>query len=300
MMYGISENDLQLRYIGYHSKKESKIQKTVQKKVSVSENSETEKTADAEKNSRLTEKESAVTDFIRRHPDKKRGVMEMVQAGKSVRKACGAEGVDTQSMSMSEYQSYISSLLGKIPFAPTRPYDEEAVFISQEGWEQMKNDPEYEAWVLGYTKVNRSVPDPFFGMGSAGSYGIEHFGASIDEHNGHSYSKLYGGSASAARGMYQTESRGGMTYKASKNRDIAKQLEKERLKKKRLQKAKQEKKTRKELEEHMLLMKQLADHASQQGIQMHNLQINEQAAAAFYETGFLFPDHMPHSVINCS
>ncbi len=286
-MYGINVNDLQQRYMEYHSKKGT-VPKTGQKKVSAAENSQTEKTAAAENHSRITEKESAVTDFIRRHPDKKRGVMEMVQAGKSVRKACGAEDVDTQSMSMSEYQSYISSLLGKIPFAPTRPYDEEAVFISEEGWEQMKNDPEYEAWVLGYTKINRSVPDPFFGMGSAGSYGIEHFGASIDEHNGHGYSKLYGGSASAARSMFQAESKGGMTYKASKNRDIAKRLEKERLEKKRLQKEKQEKKARKEQEEHILQMKQRANHALQQGIQMYDPQMNQEAAAAIYETGFLF------------
>ena len=27
----------------------------------------------------------------------------------------------------------------------------------------MKNDPDYEAWVLGYTAENRSVRNPFFG-----------------------------------------------------------------------------------------------------------------------------------------
>ena len=33
--------------------------------------------------------------------------------------------------------------------------------ITEDGWEQMKNDPEYEAWVLGYTIENRSVHFPF-------------------------------------------------------------------------------------------------------------------------------------------
>lgn len=43
---------------------------------------------------------------------------------------------------------------------------------------------------------------------------------SVVWHNGHGYSKLYGGSASAARSMFQAESGGGMTYRASKNRDM--------------------------------------------------------------------------------
>lgn len=52
--------------------------------------------------------------------------------------------------------------------------------ITEDGWEQMKNDPEYEAWVLGYTIENRSVHFPF----QASFLNVEKFGASIEEHNG--------------------------------------------------------------------------------------------------------------------
>ena len=44
----------------------------------------------------------------------------------------------------------------------------------------MKNDPEYEAWVLGYTIENRSVHFPF----QASFLNVEKFGASIEEHHG--------------------------------------------------------------------------------------------------------------------
>lgn len=271
----VSTSFITQSYVNYTSKKQSAVKYTGQQEAAQGSSSQVKK------------QESAVADFIKRNPSHKKGVMEMVQAGESVRKACGVEGIDTSSMSMGEYKAYISSLLGKIPFAPSRPYDEETVFISEEGWEQMKNDPDYEAWVLGYTKINRSVADPFFGMGSAGSFAIEHFGASIDEHNGHGYSKLYGGSASAARGMYQAESRGGMSYRASKSPDIAKKLEQERIKEKRQQKEKRERMLKKEQESHRLMMQQWARRSAKDDFQpLH--QINQQQALAFYESGFVF------------
>lgn len=43
-----------------------------------------------------------------------------------------------------------------------------------------ENDPEYEAWVLGYTIENRSVHFPF----QASFLNVEKFGASIEEHHG--------------------------------------------------------------------------------------------------------------------
>ena len=55
--------------------------------------------------------------------------------------------------------------------------------ISDAGWEQMKNDSDYEVRVLGYTAENRSVRNTFFGWpGASGSVYMEKFGASIEEH----------------------------------------------------------------------------------------------------------------------
>ena len=54
----------------------------------------------------------------------------------------------------------------------------------------MKNDPKYEAWVVGYFQVDRSVCIPFANYpGVEPSIHTEHFGASIEEHLGQSYPK---------------------------------------------------------------------------------------------------------------
>ncbi|MBR0092419.1 MAG: hypothetical protein IJP92_12045 [Lachnospiraceae bacterium] len=194
---------------------------------------------------RISKENSAVTDFKRRNPSKTKDVDQMVNAGKKVLEMNGASEIDTTKMSMTEYKQHIAKILDSIPFDASRPYDEETIFISDAGWEQMKNDPEYEAWVIGYNKVNRSVPNPFAGMGvgAASSYAIEHFGASIDEHRGEGFSKTYGGTAASARNLYESKAKGGfMTKRGSqadayppKDYDIKRQQEKARQKRKKQQ-----------------------------------------------------------------
>ncbi len=151
----------------------------------------------------LSKPNSVVEDFRRKHPEESGHIDKQVSAGMRAREMYGVTDIDTSEMSMDEYKEYITDILGKIPFHASRPYDEEAIYISEAGWEQMKNDPEYEAWVLGYNVENRSVPNPFFGMGDKGMYAVEHFGASIEEHHGEGYSKVYGGTAAGARSMFE-------------------------------------------------------------------------------------------------
>ena len=47
----------------------------------------------------------------------------------------------------------------------------------------MKNDPDYEAWVLGYTVEDCSVHFPF----KATHVNFEKFGATIEEHHGEGF-----------------------------------------------------------------------------------------------------------------
>lgn len=202
--------------------------------------SEIEKAANAAK--RISKEDSTVTDFKRRRPQEAGAVDSMVNSGKKVLETTGASKVDTTEMTMDEYKQHITRVLDSIPFDASRPYDEETMFITDEGWEQMKNDPEYEAWVIGYTKQNRSVRNPFAGMapGAGAHYGIEHFGASIDEHHGEGYSKTYGGTAAGARGLFDSNIKKGSIVKRApqadayppKDYDIKKQQEKARQKKK--------------------------------------------------------------------
>lgn len=148
-------------------------------------NSQMETTSFADK---MAEKrESAVDQYKRNHLEDASHVDAQVQAGKSVITKNGADNIFREDMTMEEYKIFINRLLSSIPFDSTRIYDKEIISISDAGWEQMKNDPDYEAWVLGYTAENRSVRNPFFGWpGASGSVYVEKFGASIEEHIGQS------------------------------------------------------------------------------------------------------------------
>ncbi|MDE7423100.1 MAG: hypothetical protein K2N51_05330 [Lachnospiraceae bacterium] len=157
--------------------------------------SQTETTSFADK---MAEKrESAVGQYKKNHPEDVSHVDAQVRAGKSVITKNGADNVSREDMTMEEYKIFINGLLSSISFDSTRIFDKEIISISDAGWEQMKNDPDYEAWVLGYTAENRSVRNPFFGWpGASGSVYVEKFGASIEEHIGQSVGTSGPGSSS--------------------------------------------------------------------------------------------------------
>ena len=104
----------------------------------------------------------------------------------------------------------MSKVIAGIPHHATRPYDEETVLISEEGWENMKKDPDYAAYVVGLLQEDRSFANPFFALGDKGSYIVQHFGASPEDYHGVGFSKIYGGTAAGARSMYNSAKAGGI------------------------------------------------------------------------------------------
>lgn len=108
-----------------------------------------------------------------------------VNAGKQVLSRNGMSNISRDSMSMDEYKKFFTNMMNSIPFYSSQKNDVQVWTISEKGWEQMKNDPDYEAWVLGYTVQDRSFHNPFASMsGYAANYHTEQFGASIEEHLG--------------------------------------------------------------------------------------------------------------------
>ncbi len=136
---------------------------------------------------RTENKVSAVEEYKRRHPEDAAHVDQQVQAGKRVLSKNGADEISRDEMSMEEYKIFIEEIMAGIPFDSSRTNDREIVSISEAGWEQMKNDPDYEAWVLGYTSENRAVRNPFAAW-TGGIFAVERFGASIESHHGESVS----------------------------------------------------------------------------------------------------------------
>lgn len=134
-----------------------------------------------------TRSESVVRQFVNKHPDRKHHVDQQLHAGRSFLMKSGADTVSRQDMTMEEYKQFFTSLMDSIPFDSSQKNDIEVWSITEKGWEQMKNDPDYEAWVLGYTVLDRAVHFPFASMpGFSPSFHTEHFGASIEEHIGQS------------------------------------------------------------------------------------------------------------------
>lgn len=89
--------------------------------------------------------------------------------------------VDTKSMSMTEYKIYIYNVISALTFDPSESRDFIAVNISDEGFEAMKNDPDYEKWVLS------KVKEDYFSFNMWGNrhsvrYGIKYFGATKEEY----------------------------------------------------------------------------------------------------------------------
>lgn len=132
--------------------------------------------------------QSAVEDFKLRHPDAAVHVDYQVNLGKAVLRKNGVQNVDRDKMSMEEYKQFFTRLMNSIPYDWSQKRDVNVWSITEDGWEQMKNDPAYEAWVLGYTSEDRSVNNPWTSMpGYSPCYHTEKFGASIDEHLGQGF-----------------------------------------------------------------------------------------------------------------
>lgn len=138
-------------------------------------------------NQAVGRKASVVDEFIKKNPDKAGTVNGQVNAGKAVIKKNGVENINRDEMTMEEYKQFFTNLMNSIPFDSSQINDIEIWNISEKGWEQMKNDPDYEAWVLGYTVQDRSFHNPFAAMpGYSPNFHTEQFGASIEEHLGQS------------------------------------------------------------------------------------------------------------------
>ncbi len=87
---------------------------------------------------------------------------------------------DRAAMSLAEYKLYLCEKISALPVNPWNMQDHVAVFISDEGLEAMKNDAEYEAWVLDCLRRNFQACS-HWGHGCGGKFVIFRFGATREE-----------------------------------------------------------------------------------------------------------------------
>ncbi len=108
--------------------------------------------------------------------------------GQSQAESVSAVSESTQDMTMEEYKEYIYDTIAGLRMHPSQYRNTVSVYISDAGFEAMKNDPEYEAWVLDTLKKNFSFNDPWGPM-NGGNYVVHSFGATKEEYHGYSQPK---------------------------------------------------------------------------------------------------------------
>ena len=108
----------------------------------IPDGSSTQKTSSADSFKNHVQ-ESVVDAFKRKNPDRASHVDQQLKAGRAVREKYG-KGISTEDMSMAEYQAYFYALLDTIPYDYTQMNNTTTISISDEGWEQMRKDPDYE------------------------------------------------------------------------------------------------------------------------------------------------------------
>lgn len=93
-------------------------------------------------------------------------------------------------MTMAEYKQYIRYRIQQIPVNPSNRRDIISIQISDEGFAAMKNDPEYEKWVLASIKSSLGAYDPL-GSRYGGKYVTLYFGAAKGEYRGEAWRPPY-------------------------------------------------------------------------------------------------------------
>lgn len=112
---------------------------------------------------------------------------KLVEKGESGKDVIESENVSaTKEMSMAEYKLYLYDKIAALPVHSSNIYDSVSVQISDAGLEAMKNDPEYERWVLDCLKTNFQYPDPWSSM-CGGKFVVFYFGATKEESHAESW-----------------------------------------------------------------------------------------------------------------
>lgn len=122
--------------------------------------------------------------------------------------------VSTKNMTMKQYKNYIKGKINALPVSASQKLNSVSVNITEEGFEAMKNDPEYESWVLDTLGKDFAYNDPWAGY-SGGRYVVHHFGATKEEYRGQSWSMDNG----VGKSLFEADAKKGFWQKRSESID---------------------------------------------------------------------------------
>lgn len=109
-----------------------------------------------------------------------------------------AQAVSEQSdADLEAYKRSVWEKISRLPMSASQKIGSVSIQISDAGFDAMKNDPEYEAWVLDTLKQNFLFQNPWASI-CGGTYTIHCFGAAKEEYRGSSWNAGYMGGQGAA------------------------------------------------------------------------------------------------------
>lgn len=117
-------------------------------------------------------------------------VAEKSMESQNVLQTRNTGAVSTKDMTMEEYKTYIHDKISQIPMHPSRMHESISINISEAGFEAMKNDPEYEEWVLNDLRTGWAQPDRWSGV-CGGAYSTIYYGATKEECHAEMWSAGY-------------------------------------------------------------------------------------------------------------
>ncbi len=135
----------------------------------------------------------------------------------------------TTEMTMAEYQEYIYEKISNLPVHPTQANRSASVFISAEGFAEMKANSEYEDWVIGKLEEDFAISNPL--CPRCGSYVVYQFGAKKSDYHGDSwYPEFQGGQGDR---VYRERSEGAFwSNRRKRMKELYKESEERYLKRK--------------------------------------------------------------------
>ncbi|MCH5251689.1 MAG: hypothetical protein J1F22_01835 [Lachnospiraceae bacterium] len=187
--------------------------------------------------------------------------------------------ISPKDMTLEQYKQYIHDKISQIPLHPSQMQNSISIHISDEGFEAMKNDPEYEKWVLDTLKANFSFHDPWANM-CGGSYSIHYFGATKEEYHGHGWYKGY--QNGKGESLFDKKAEDSFWERRARRKKLLKALQ---------EKSDARKRQLSEMENRMfeteLYNRSLAERARIRGVDMWNPGRHMESLSMSYETGLL-------------
>ena len=134
-------------------------------------------------------------------------------------------------MSMEAYQQMIREKISQMSLSSTRQMEAVSIQISDAAFERMKNDPDYEAWVLNDLREAFSQSNPWVAA-TGGGYSVFYIGETKEQCHAEGWYPGYMGNQGSA--MFEDKAKGSFWEQRMENHKKYMELQQEAAAKRRL------------------------------------------------------------------